>query len=244
MFLHNWAPGKAAAFGLDAPDFAAVNPAIVYAYASAWGDARGAAPPLGTDFMVQAHAALAETLTPAGREPAPSLMTLLDVMGGLVAVEAILAAMLRRQRTGEGQRVDSSLLGAATVLQADVLEAAHHGAETGRIGGRPRCGPLDLPLRAARGLLAVTVRTDEDLRRLAGACGVSGDLDVAGLLDAVVRHVATRPARELVRPIRAVGVACVVVCEDLAELADDAPFLAALRIDGCAFVRAPWRWSR
>jgi crotonobetainyl-CoA:carnitine CoA-transferase CaiB-like acyl-CoA transferase len=243
VFLHNWAPGKAAELGLDAQDFAARNPAVVYAYASAWGDALGDCPPLGTDFMVQAHAGLAQTLTAPAEQPAPSLMTLLDIMGGLVGVEGILAGLLRRQRNNRGQRVDTSLLSAATVLQADVLEAAARDDDADRIGGRPRWGPLDQPLCTPHGLLAITVCDRDQLDSLAVPCGLA-DRDVPDLQEQIVREFATRPARELALALKGAGIACVVVCEDLAQLADDAPFLSALRFDGCAFVRAPWRWSR
>ncbi|BFO17844.1 hypothetical protein SHKM778_42320 [Streptomyces sp. KM77-8] len=54
VFLHNWAPGKAAALGLDHEDLSAGNPALVYAYTSGWADRLSGAP-MGTDFMVQAR---------------------------------------------------------------------------------------------------------------------------------------------------------------------------------------------
>jgi hypothetical protein len=43
-------------------------------------------------------------------------MTLLDVLGGLVCAEGVLAALLARDATGHGRRVDTSLLSASTVL--------------------------------------------------------------------------------------------------------------------------------
>ncbi|GAA0221560.1 hypothetical protein GCM10010492_19590 [Saccharothrix mutabilis subsp. mutabilis] len=107
VFLHNWAPGKAAAWALRPADVARVRPGIVYAHASGWGDALGPNPPLGTDFVVQAHAGVP-----------PSLMTLVDVFGGLVAAHGVVAGLLRRHRTGRGRSVASSLLSAASRLNA------------------------------------------------------------------------------------------------------------------------------
>jgi hypothetical protein len=104
VFLHNWAPGKAARWGLRAEDFPA---GLVYAHASGWGDELGPEPPLGTDFVVQAHAGV----------PA-SLMTVVDVFGGVVAAHAVVDALLRRERTRRGQTVASSLLSAASRLNA------------------------------------------------------------------------------------------------------------------------------
>ncbi|RVU23675.1 CoA transferase [Streptomyces antnestii] len=124
VFLHNWAPGKAAAWQLDAADLAGVRPGLVHAWASGWGDAMGPTPPIGTDYVVQAGAGLAELTARPGEPPTPSLMTLLDVLGGLVCAEGVLAALLARAATGHGRRVHTSLLSAATVLTAHGRGAA------------------------------------------------------------------------------------------------------------------------
>ncbi|WP_033439836.1 CoA transferase [Saccharothrix sp. NRRL B-16314] len=107
VFLHNWAPGKAAAWALTAQDLAWARPGIVYAQASGWGDALGPRPPLGTDFVVQAHAGVP-----------PSLMTIVDVFGGVVCARGVVEAVARRIRSGAGQAVASSLLSAASRLNA------------------------------------------------------------------------------------------------------------------------------
>ncbi|WP_447008223.1 CoA transferase [Saccharothrix isguenensis] len=107
VFLHNWAPGKATAWGLTAREVARARPGIVYAHASGWGDALGPRPPLGTDFVVQAHAGVP-----------PSLMTIVDVFGGVVCARGVVEAVGRRIRSGVGQSVASSLLSAASRLNA------------------------------------------------------------------------------------------------------------------------------
>ncbi|MGH3250708.1 MAG: CoA transferase, partial [Trebonia sp.] len=116
VFVHNWAPGRAARLGLDAGHLLRVNPRLIYARASGWGDELGPAPPLGTDFMVQAYSGLGAVVRPPGEPFAPSLMTLTDVLGGLICAQGTLAGLLARGRTGAGQRVRSSLLSAAQVL--------------------------------------------------------------------------------------------------------------------------------
>jgi crotonobetainyl-CoA:carnitine CoA-transferase CaiB-like acyl-CoA transferase len=108
VFVHNWAPGRAERWELDAPQLAAANPRLVYAWASGWGDALGRRPPIGTDYLVQAYSGLAWS--------APSLMTVTDVLGGLVCAQGVVAGLLAAARTGRGQRVDSSLLSAAGIL--------------------------------------------------------------------------------------------------------------------------------
>ncbi|MEV6824979.1 CoA transferase [Amycolatopsis sp. NPDC051102] len=116
VFLHNWAPGRAEAWGLDAPDLAAVRPGLVYAAASGWGPHLGSHPPLGTDYVVQAHSGLAAALRPPGEPPAPSLMTITDVLGGLVCAVGVLTGLHRRERSAAGCRIDTSLLSAASTV--------------------------------------------------------------------------------------------------------------------------------
>ncbi|ALG09413.1 CoA transferase [Kibdelosporangium phytohabitans] len=120
VFLHNWAPGKAEQFGLGPRDLAAVRPGLVYAYTSGYAG-RIEDPPLGTDFMVQARTGLGEAIRPADQPPAPSLMALVDVMGGLLGAHAVLGALLHRERTGRACQVESSLIAASDLLLADFL---------------------------------------------------------------------------------------------------------------------------
>ncbi|KDN22626.1 CoA transferase [Amycolatopsis rifamycinica] len=143
VFLHNWAPGKAEAWGMDAPDLAAVRPGLVYAAASGWGPHLGRRPPLGTDYVVQAYSGLAAALRPPGEPPAPSLMTITDVLGGLVCAVGVLAGLGRRERTGAGCRADTSLLSAASTVPRSRREFRR-------------------PIRTADGYVAVSATTVHD----------------------------------------------------------------------------------
>lgn len=102
VFVHNWAPGKAERWSLTAGDLARVNPRLVYAHASGWGDEPVPGNPLGTDFVVQAHSGVP-----------PTLMTVVDVFGGVVCAHGIVAALARG-----ATRVESSLLSAACRLNS------------------------------------------------------------------------------------------------------------------------------
>ncbi|MDQ3786636.1 MAG: CoA transferase, partial [Actinomycetota bacterium] len=166
VFLHNWAPGRAEAWGLDADDLVAVRPGLVYAAASGWGPHLGPHPPLGTDYVVQAYSGLATALSPPGAPPAPSLMTVTDVLGGLVCAQGILAALLRPT----GTRVDTSLLSATSVIPrhrgefrrplrtADGAVALSGSLPAGVTSDRSTADVLEV-LRA-QGVPAVAVTTD------------------------------------------------------------------------------------
>jgi CoA:oxalate CoA-transferase len=154
VFLHNWAPGKAEQLGLGPDDLAAVRPGLVYAYTSGYAG-RIENPPLGTDFMVQARTGLGEAIRPADQPPAPSLMALVDVLGGMLGAHAILGALLHRERTGRACQVESSLVAATDLLLADAV---------GSGCVRPPVG-FRRPLRTADGWCTSTGREHADTVR-------------------------------------------------------------------------------
>jgi crotonobetainyl-CoA:carnitine CoA-transferase CaiB-like acyl-CoA transferase len=222
VFLHNWAPGKAAQLRLDADDLCRVRPGLVYAWASGWGDALGPRPPLGTDYLVQAHSGLAAALRPADEPPAPSLMTLTDVLGGLLCAQAVLAALLERARTGEGRRADSSLYSASLLVP--------------RGERRVRWGPYDRPLATGDGHLWLDPGARAHPERVARALGAGPSADPAA-------RARTLPGADLLPMLTRYGVTATPVCTDLAALARDPRLAPALGTGAHAFPRAPWEFA-
>ncbi|MFF0148814.1 CoA transferase [Amycolatopsis sulphurea] len=108
VFLHDWTPGQAVRRGLDFRDLARAAPGLIYSSASGWGTERGALGAPATDFAVQAHSGF----------PAPTLLTVVGLFGGLVNAHGIVEALAQRETTGRGQVVESSLLSAAAHLNA------------------------------------------------------------------------------------------------------------------------------
>ncbi|WP_086558557.1 CoA transferase [Streptomyces africanus] len=223
VFLHNWAPGKAARLGLDADDLGAVRPGLVYAWASGWGDALGPEPPVGTDYLVQAHSGLAAAVRPADEPPAPSLMTLTDVLGGLVCAQGVLAALVSRLRTGRGSRVDSSLYSAAALVPRGP-------------GRSPATGRM---VRTRDGYIALGPRARERPERLTRAFG----LGASASAETIASRARTRPTAHWLPRLAAAGVAATPVCTDLADLARDPRFAPALTVGAYAAPLAPWEFS-
>ncbi|MFH8791969.1 CoA transferase [Streptomyces sp. NPDC017941] len=216
VFLHNWAPGKAAQLGLDAADLSAVNPGIVYAYTSGWAGRLDPAP-IGTDFMVQARTGVGAAVRPADEPPAPSLMTLLDVLGGLLGAEAVLAGLLLRERNGgRGVRVDSSLLGAADALTAPALRRAARG------GGPRRPAGFRRPLRTADGWVAPADR----------CAAAAAAYDLTGL-----------PTADALRLLGTHGLPATAVTTDLASLHGDARFAGTIGRDALGAPKVPTPWT-
>ncbi|WP_327232221.1 CoA transferase [Streptomyces murinus] len=218
-FVHNWAPGKAARLGLDACDLLSDRPALVYAWASGFGDTLGDRPPLGTDYLAQVHSGLAAAVRPADEPPAPSLMTLTDVLGGLVCAQGVLAALARRERTGRGGRVDSSLVSAAALIP----RPAH----------RVRWTAPDRPVRTADGHLYLGPEArahPEAVHRLLGRAEGSA-----------------LTTDEWTHRLAEAGLTATPVHTDLAALADDPAFKAAVAppdpLIGHARPHAPWEFA-
>ncbi|MFD0168194.1 CoA transferase [Streptomyces decoyicus] len=219
VFLHNWAPGKAEHFGLDADRLASVNAGLVYAYTSGWAG-RLADAPMGTDFMVQARTGVGAAVRPADEDPAPSLMTLLDVLGGLLGAEAVVSGLLLRERLGRGVRVESSLLGAAETLTAPAVRWAAAGGAARRPAGFRR------PLRTGDGWIA------------------PGD-DCAAAVGDRSAELRQLTSREAVGRLRAQGLSAALVLTDLGALSHDRRFGGALPRDplGSLVVPSPWRFA-
>src|SRR5215213_9716064 len=139
---------------------------------------------------------LKDGLNPADEPPFPSRLTLVDVTGGLLACEGILAALYLRQRTGQGCRVNTSLLAGAMMLQAHILKAMTSGQEAGRHLGRPLWGPLDRPVETADGLLAVAIEGEQTRRRLSEVCGLRASENRGALEKLITERLRGRSAAE------------------------------------------------
>ncbi|GHE41397.1 CoA transferase [Streptomyces capitiformicae] len=229
VFLHNWAPGKAARLGLDAYDLLHGRPALVYAWASGFGDAFGDRPPLGTDYLAQVHSGLAAAVRPADQPPAPSLMTLTDVLGGLVCAQGVLAALAARETTGRGYRVDSSLVSAAALVP--------------RPARRVRWTRLDRPLPTADGHLCLgpdARARPETVLRLLDRAGPTTTEDLAA-------RFARRTTEEWTARLAEAGLTATPVLTDLTALAHDPAFRAAVAppgpVTGHARPYAPWEFA-
>jgi crotonobetainyl-CoA:carnitine CoA-transferase CaiB-like acyl-CoA transferase len=244
VFLHNWRPGRAAEWGLEAGELTKVNPNLVFAHGSGWSEGSRVGRLVGTDFLVQAYAGVAAGINPEGRPPLPSRALLTDYMGALSTCEAALFGLYLRSRTGRGQRAGGSLLAGAMALQAHVLEALASGREHRRRDGRPRWTRLDGPLASADGMLVVSVEDDDDLHRLCRACDLDPTAKTpAGIEERVAERIAGELGAEWEERITAAGVPCAQACTDLATLPSD-PRLAGCfeSLGGRAWAPAsPWR---
>ncbi len=243
VFLHNWRPGKAAEWGLDADDLAPRNRRLVYVQASGWGGRAEDRHLIGTDFLLQAFTGAGNGLCPDGEPPVPSRVLLADFMGALVTCEGMLGGLYRRQHRGRGGRVETSLLQGAMALQTHVLEGVAGGGEVGRRQGRPVWGPLDHPLECPDGTLVVSVDGEDALARLSDLCGIRADSGPRHVVEAgLAAHLGAGPAEKWDALLADIGVPNAVASTDLSTMHADGRFAALfVPLSGSCFApAAPW----
>jgi crotonobetainyl-CoA:carnitine CoA-transferase CaiB-like acyl-CoA transferase len=173
VVVENFKVGGADRLGLGYEDVRAVNPSIVYCSITGFGRERKPVGRTGYDFVAQAESGLMHITGPADGEPYKVGVAVVDVLTGLNAAVAVLAALTRRARTGEGERIEVSLLDSALAALVNVGQnALVTGEEVTRHGNaHPNIVPYE-PFRAADGWVAVAAPNDALFRRLCEVLGI------------------------------------------------------------------------
>jgi len=244
VFLHNWRAGRAAEWKLDFDDLKERNPDLVYAAASGWGAMAPKCPPIGMEFLVQAYAGLGNAIQPDGCPPVPSRLLLVDVTGALLACEGVLAGLYRRELTGRGGRVDTSLLAGAMALQGHVLDRREDGVEDSRDREWVVPGTLRGALETADGTIFVTLADADALDRLCSCCGlIPQPGDDAGLEQAIRARLVLKGSSEWQRLLLEAGIPCGIACTDLKLLVTDPAIGGCLeRVQDAWMPSPPWRF--
>ena len=173
VVIENFKPGGLRRFGLDYASVREQNAAVVYASINGFGSTEQAAAIPGYDLMIQAMSGL---MSLTGDPDGPAYragISVFDVMAGLHTTIGILAALRHREVTGEGQRLEVSLLSSALsglVNHSSAFVAG--GAVPYRMGNaHPSLFPYE-PLPTADGELVVIAGNDGQFRKLCEVLGV------------------------------------------------------------------------
>jgi crotonobetainyl-CoA:carnitine CoA-transferase CaiB-like acyl-CoA transferase len=121
VVAENYRPGVMAKLGLGYDDIRTFNPGVIYAAASGFGASGPYVDRPGQDLIVQAMSGLAMITGTQKDGPRAIGVSAVDHHGAALFAAGILAALVRRERTGEGGRVDVNLLNAAIDLQMESL---------------------------------------------------------------------------------------------------------------------------
>jgi crotonobetainyl-CoA:carnitine CoA-transferase CaiB-like acyl-CoA transferase len=169
IVVENYKPGALSRFGLGYEQVRALNPAVVYCSISGFGSELGSELP-GYDLLVQAMGGLMSVT--GSTEPTKAGVAVVDVLTGLHATVAILAALRHRERTGEGQRVEATLL---TSLQSSLVNQSAAFVGAGSVPGlmgnaHPSIAPYEVFTALDRPIV-LAVGNDGQFRRLAEVLG-------------------------------------------------------------------------
>ena len=177
VFVQNYRPGVAERLGVGWSDLRAVNPRLVYCAVSGFGGTGPYASRGGYDLIAQGMSGIISVTGEDGGEPAKSGLPISDLAAGLFAAYGVLCALEHRDRTGEGQLVDTSLLEAAMALT--VWESSEYwvtGQAPKALGSAHRLAAPYQAIRAGDGFFTVGANTD---KLFGGLCRAIGREDLA-----------------------------------------------------------------
>jgi crotonobetainyl-CoA:carnitine CoA-transferase CaiB-like acyl-CoA transferase len=129
---HNARLGLAERLGYGEQTVRAANPDVIYSFASGFGTFGPRAPLPANDHLMQALSGVEAAQGGAGQPPTFLVWGAIDVTSGWLSAVSIIAALIARRRSGEGQSVSTSLLGSALLLKSGAF----------LVGDQPVAGPV------------------------------------------------------------------------------------------------------
>ena len=224
VVVENFKVGGLAKFGLDVAMLRAANPRLVYASITGFGQDGPYADRAGYDFIIQGMGGMMSiTGLPDGEPgggPLRSGVAVADLFTGMYACVAVLAALFRREKTGEGAYLDHALFDTQLAMLANQAEnALISGQNPPRQGNtHPNIVPYQ-PFEAADQPIIIAVGNDRQFARLAEICGypdwsadprfatnearVANRAEIVGLVSDAIR---TKPAAEWLDQLEDAGI--------------------------------------
>jgi crotonobetainyl-CoA:carnitine CoA-transferase CaiB-like acyl-CoA transferase len=234
VLVENFKVGDMAAWGLSYTDLRRRCPGLVYCSISGFGQTGPYARRPGYDFLVQGMGGIMSVTGEADGAPMKVGVAVADIVCGLYAAAAILAALRHRDQTGEGQHIDIGLLDTQIAWLANQgMNYLTSGRAPGRLGN---AHPNIVPYQAfpsADGYLIIAVGNDGQFRRLCTVLEIADAADDPAFAtnasrvrnrDALVRRIEERtrmrPSGHWLRQLQEAGVPAGPV-NDLAQAFSD-----------------------
>ena len=177
VLIENFKVGGLAKYGLDYDSLRSVNPRLIYCSITGFGQTGPYAHRAGYDFIIQGMAGLMSVTGAADGQPQKVGIAVIDLFTGVYAATAILAALVQRGRTGQGQHIDMALLDVATSIMANqAMNYLTTGTAPGLIGNaHPNLAPYAV-FDCADGWIILATGNDAQYRKL---CGILNLPDLA-----------------------------------------------------------------
>ncbi len=225
VFVQNFRPGVAARLGIDEPTLRDVNADLIYVSVSGFGDSGPYIDQKSYDYVIQALSGMAALQAGNSAEPALIRNIVVDKVTALTATQAILAALLARERGAGGQHIRLSMIDTALAfLWPDGMMQHSLLADDGRVTPGPHMADGYLVRRTADSFLALLAVSNSQFPGLCAALGTTewltdprfatlADREAnAGVLSELIGvEVAKHPGRALVDALHREDVPCALV---------------------------------
>ena len=175
IVVENYRPGVMTSLGLDYAALSAVNPRLIYASISGYGQTGPQRGKGGFDLIAQGVAGIMSITGEPGGPPVKAGIPVTDLGAGLFALIGILAALEHRHRSGAGQLIDTSLVDAGVALS--VWEATEYFSGIGvpaALGSAHRMNAPYQAVRCADGYITLGAANERLFRRLCEVLGHTG----------------------------------------------------------------------
>jgi crotonobetainyl-CoA:carnitine CoA-transferase CaiB-like acyl-CoA transferase len=172
ILVENYRPGVMTALGLSYDALAALNPRLIYASISGYGQTGPQRNKGGFDLIAQGVSGIMSVTGEPGGPPVKCGVPLTDLGAGLFALVGILAALEHRHSTGAGQHVETSLVDAGVALS--VWEATEYFSGSGipaALGSAHRMNAPYQAVRCADGYITLGAANERLFRRLCDVLG-------------------------------------------------------------------------
>lgn len=178
VLVENFRLGALERYGLGADALVALNPRLIYCSISGYGRTGARATEAGYDFVMQAESGLMSITGEPDGSPMKLGVAITDIVTGMNATQAILAALIARGRTGRGQHLDIALFDSAVAILANLgTGVLNTGQDSARFGNaHPTVVPYQL-FDTADGTIALAVGNDSQFREF--CTGVIGRPELA-----------------------------------------------------------------
>jgi crotonobetainyl-CoA:carnitine CoA-transferase CaiB-like acyl-CoA transferase len=173
VLIENFRPGTMDDLGIAYPALTEINPRLIYSAATGFGQTGPYSQRAALDLIVQGMSGLMSITGEPGRPPVKVGVPIADLAAALFGASAIMAALYVRDRTGQGQQIDISLLESAIALEA--WETSGYFATKQvpeRLGSAHRVSAPYQALRTADGYITVGATTPRNWSSFCRAMGL------------------------------------------------------------------------
>jgi len=259
ILIENFKVGGLAKFGLDYASLAALNSRLIYCSITGFGQTGPYAHRAGYDYIIQGMSGLMSITGPDDGPPYKVGVAVTDIITGIYASTAILAAVQDRHRTGRGQHIDMALMDCAVSIMANqAMNYLATDIAPRRLGNfHPNLAPYQV-VPCSDGHIIIATGNDGQYQRLCALLSrpdLAQNADYATNADRVARRTALSDAlcaetsawtqSALLAACEAQGVPAGPI-NDMAEVFADPQVQArglALDMDGLKGVRSPFQFA-